>query len=95
MEFRYSDFQACLNQPFILTEDDLSDELELIRVDLIEQAQTLENREAFSILLQSRKEFILPQKIYQLRHRQLGEIQLFIVPVGQDENGVRYEAVFS
>lgn len=37
----------------------------------------------------------LPQQIYRLAHRALGEFEIFLVPVGQDERGGIYEAVFN
>lgn len=38
---------------------------------------------------------ILPQATYALRHATLGAIDLFIVPIGQAGEGVRYEAIFT
>lgn len=39
----------------------------------------------------------LPQGIYRIAHDQLGEYDLFIVPLGPNADGVgiRYEAIFS
>ena len=39
----------------------------------------------------------LPQAVYSFAHDQLGEIDIFIVPVGPDTSGtgILYEAVFS
>jgi hypothetical protein len=37
----------------------------------------------------------LPQATYALRHPRLGPIELFLVPVGRDAKGVRYEATFN
>lgn len=36
-----------------------------------------------------------PQQVYTLRHAELGELEIFLVPIGPDEDGMRYEAVFS
>ena len=36
-----------------------------------------------------------PQGIYTVRHADLGELELFLVPLGPDERGMRYEAVVS
>jgi hypothetical protein len=36
-----------------------------------------------------------PQGIYTLRHADLGEFELFVVPHGPDERGMRYGAVVS
>lgn len=37
----------------------------------------------------------LPQSIYHLHHAALGPIELFLVPLGPDAQGMRYEAVFT
>ena len=49
----------------------------------------------FSVYFHGPGDFFLPQRIYKLEHEQLGEQELFLVPVGQNERGFRYEAVFS
>jgi len=35
------------------------------------------------------------QGTYRLGHDALGALDLFLVPIGKDESGVRYEAVFN
>ncbi len=52
-------------------------------------------RDAFSIVFRSPAEPVLPQKIYTLEHAKLGRFELFLVPIGPDESGMRYEAVFN
>jgi hypothetical protein len=37
----------------------------------------------------------LPQQIYLLKHAELGALSLFLVPVGLDEQGARYEAIIN
>jgi hypothetical protein len=49
----------------------------------------------FSAYFYGPGDFFLPQRIYKLEHEQMGEVELFLVPVGQDQRGFRYEAVFS
>lgn len=50
---------------------------------------------SFSLLWQSDTEVVLPQGIYLLNHDGLGDIEIFIVPVGRVGEGVHYEAVFT
>ena len=38
---------------------------------------------------------LLPQRIYPLEHAQLGVFELFLVPIGPDQHGMCYEAVFA
>jgi len=51
-------------------------------------------RAPFSIVLRGPLEPILPQRIYHFEHEALGSFDLFIVPIGPDESGMQYEAVF-
>jgi len=67
-------------------------ELELVHVSDLQSAP---RQEIFSILFRGPLETPLPQRIYQLEHAQLGMVELFIVPVGMNEQGYEYEAVFN
>ena len=37
----------------------------------------------------------LPQALYPLEHEQMGALEIFLVPIAQNERGFRYEAVFN
>lgn len=51
-------------------------------------------RDPFRLTFRGPWEPVLPQAIYALRH-DLGTLEIFIVPIGRDESGVLYEAIFS
>ena len=51
--------------------------------------------ERFSLFFYGPADRFLPQGIYRLTHSQMGDLSLFLVPVGQHERGFRYEAVFN
>ena len=36
-----------------------------------------------------------PRNIYEIEHEKMGALSLFIVPIGPDGEGLRYEAVFN
>jgi hypothetical protein len=38
---------------------------------------------------------VLPQHIYRLIHAQLGELDLFLVPIQKRKTGIHYEVVFN
>jgi hypothetical protein len=38
---------------------------------------------------------VLPQAIYQLEHDRMGTMDIFLVPIGPDGQGMGYEAVFN
>jgi uncharacterized protein DUF6916 len=52
-------------------------------------------RVPFSLVFRGPLEPILPQRIYGFEHDALGAFDLFIVPIGPDESGMQYEAVFA
>lgn len=51
--------------------------------------------EQFSAHFRGPLERPLPQMTYSMEHARLGQLDLFIVPVGSEEAGLIYEAVFS
>jgi len=52
-------------------------------------------RAPFSLLFLGPVDPVLPQRIYRLEHDSVGPIEIFIVPVGRDDTGTTYEAVFA
>ncbi len=52
-------------------------------------------RAPFALTFRSEKPVVLPQRIYQLRHADKGTIDIFLVPIGRDVQGVLYQAVFN
>jgi hypothetical protein len=51
--------------------------------------------EAFSLIFRGPASNPLPQATYRLHHDALGDFDLFMVPVRQDQHGRYYEAVFN
>ncbi|MGI8642374.1 MAG: DUF6916 family protein [Pyrinomonadaceae bacterium] len=89
---KYEELAAQVNTKFLVTETTEPIELEL--VEAIEPVIALQ-QEFFSLIFLGPKNLLLPQKIYQLAHERLGNGVLFLVPIGQNEEGIRYEAVFN
>jgi hypothetical protein len=52
-------------------------------------------KEQFALIFQGPLHPLLSQQTFELEHEQLGKMQLFIVPVARDANGIQYEAVFN
>ena len=69
---------------------------ELIEINSI-NSQTLEQgqKEAFSLIFQTSGDTIFEQDTYMVKNSEFDETPLFLVPIGADEKGVRYEAVFT
>ncbi len=53
------------------------------------------DRESFSVMLHAPKTWKLPQGTYRLVHPDLGALDLFLVPLGPDEQAMRLEAIFN
>jgi hypothetical protein len=54
-----------------------------------------EQLEQFSLIFTGALSPWLPQGSYKLTHPSMGECELFLVPLGPDAMGMRYEAAFS
>jgi hypothetical protein len=51
--------------------------------------------EPYSLLFRGPPDRPLDQGTYRLEHPVMGRLDLFLVPVGPDRKGLRYEAVFN
>lgn len=51
--------------------------------------------ERFSVFFHGPADRFIPQNSYPFEHEAMGAFELFLVPVGRDEKGFRYEAVFN
>ncbi len=99
-QLKSQDFAVCLNETFILYPD-TSDPLpaRLIEVEDLEKTVGKENRsehrQPFSLVFRLPRETTLRQKIYRLENQKLGRLDIFLVPIGPDREGMRYEAIFN
>ena len=50
---------------------------------------------SFALLFRGPLPGWLPQRTYRLRQTVMGEFDLFLVPLGPDSQGFRYEAIFN
>ena len=68
-----------------------------VELELIEVVSTLSTprQEQFSVFFRGPGNILLPQMTYHMKHDAMGDIEIFIVPVGKAEDGFRYEAVFN
>ncbi|MDE2463520.1 MAG: hypothetical protein KGO02_07400 [Alphaproteobacteria bacterium] len=70
----------------------------LVLVEVVERAslgmpETL--RAPFSLFFTGQGPHYLLQGTYRLSHDRLGDLDVFIVPVGRTDDGFRYQAVFN
>ncbi|MGR9087924.1 MAG: DUF6916 family protein [Gammaproteobacteria bacterium] len=52
-------------------------------------------REAYSLLFSGPMNPVLQQGIFTIRHNAMGLLDIFLVPIGPDSKGMRYEAIFN
>jgi hypothetical protein len=91
------DFRARLDQPFKIRLAN-GQEYALVLVSVTETGAPPQTgaRRPFSLVFNNpRKDAFLPQQTYLLSEAVLGDLEIFLVPLGADARGMRYEAVFS
>jgi len=86
-------FEENLNSRFWL----LDERSEPYALDLIElaNAYSTPRQEQFALRFRGDRNWIYPQGIYPMKHEAMGDFELFLVPIGRDETGTFYEAVFN
>jgi hypothetical protein len=91
---RCEQFAACLNQDFeiVFSDGTLAVKLSEAR-PLGTRPESI--REPFALTFLGRAGLRLPQGIYKMRHAQLGEIEIFLVPIAVDQTSSTFEAVFN
>ncbi len=67
----------------------------LVSLSLYDNNSPVDRKPFSLIFLTDQKSEYFPQAISILQHPQKGEIAIFLVPLGFDGEGMRYEAVFS
>jgi len=88
----FETFAAQVNTPFRLKPAETSGvELRLVEANDFSTPR----QEMFSLQFRGPREPFLPQGIYSMEHDQLGPLDMFIVPIGRDESGYRYEAIYN
>jgi hypothetical protein len=96
-ELTEKEFKRHLNTKFQLNfQDHEPVDLELIEVKTYQGNDgDRTGMERFSLFFIGPPNLQLPQHIYPLQHAGMGECLVFLVPIGREERGLRYEAVFN
>ena len=94
-----TDFARCIGQQFQIECGGQAVTAELTTVTGLGFNSTgvegLGKRESFSLLFYAPKQWRYPQRIYRMSNPELGPLDIFLVPLGPDEKGMRLEAVFN
>jgi hypothetical protein len=87
------DFSKNLNTKFkVYRSDEEIFEAELIKVFDLRNDEILNT---FAVEFLFPPDFGIEQRIFKMEHPALGTMELFIVPHGKNETGIRYEAIFN
>ncbi len=91
------DFSKCLNQKFLVhvaEQDPLETELIEVR-GMVAADDDSERRQPFSLIFRGPAQAQLQQSVFKIENETLGELELFLVTIGPDDEGLRHEAVFT
>ena len=73
------------------------DDSNAVEVELVEiqEAPSTPRQEQFALHFRGPDDVFLPQQTYRMEHERLGTFDLMLVPIGKNEQGFIYEAVFN
>jgi hypothetical protein len=93
--FTHETFAGRLGEKFrIVVDAATAFDAELAEVSVGTDPAPPERRSQFSLVFRGPPAVVHPQRIYRVEHAELGSFEVFLVPIGPDELGMRYEAVF-
>jgi hypothetical protein len=92
-EFRKATFETWVNSEFQIMENG-SPVCALQLTGIVQRTKT-PTQETFSLMFRGPLTPFLPQGIRSLKHGELGELDIFLVPVEKEKDGFEYEAVFN
>ena len=92
-----ADFAKHVNTNFRIELESLpSVELKLIAVTpRASEPHEQAGMERFSVLFSGPGDVFVPQQTYRVTHPEMGELEIFLVPLGKESDGFRYEAVYN
>ena len=89
-------FSPAVGEAFILETGDAGRvELSLVEVRRLGHARPGAQREPFALLFRGPLDPVLSQATYRLARDGIGELDIFLVPVGRTGGGTDYEAIFT
>jgi hypothetical protein len=89
----YEEFTQHANTKFqVQLDENTAVELELTEIS---ELKTHPQQEEFGVVFRGPLNIFLGQGVRAVKHDQMGQFELFIVPIRQDQQGFYYEAVFN
>lgn len=91
----HSSFEEQLNTPFHIHFGGEAP-LEVILYEVrLHEPHGGPRKQPYSVYFRGPRQPVLPQAIYRVEHERIGPMEIFVVPIGPDALGMRYEAVFN
>ena len=97
----YADFATHVGEQFVVMPNGEAAGLPMLLAEATENTELGgrgpegQERLQFSLVFRGPVEPALPQGTFRVSHEELGDLELFLVPIGRDDGGVRYEAAFA
>jgi hypothetical protein len=88
-------FEGRVGETFAATPSYSGNPLDLVLTSCVESPHARPDHPAFSLFFDGAGSERLEQQIFALEHPELGQFDLFLVPVAQIEGGIAYEAVIN
>ena len=89
----HENFAAQLSKTFRVQIDE-TNTMDLVLAD-VSELKSSARQEQFAIVFHGPLEVFLGQGLRQFEHDEMGQFNLFLVPIGKDDNSYSYEAVFN
>lgn len=92
------DFAEVLGQELEVSEDAATPPLTVLRLKRLDELREAPNRDLrkpFSLTFEGPADVALEQRTYCFKSPALGQIEIFIVPIAQDQTTRTYEAIFA
>jgi hypothetical protein len=95
VELATGTFEERVGEIFAATPTHAGAPLKLVLKSCVESPHARPDNPAFSLFFHGSGAERLEQQIFRLEHAELGELDLFLVPVGKTDDGFTYEAVIN
>jgi len=94
---QFEDFANRIGDSFAIAEQGFAGlSLTLTEAEPLRAAWTRPGqRPPFSLVFVGRHQQVLEQRLYSFDLARIGKVDIFLVPIGRDANGVSYQAVFN
>ena len=94
-ELRLESFSPHVGTVFVLRDGEQNMPLTLVAADALPAPPGDRGRPPFSLEFDGPREPVHPQQTVAFEHDAMGRLEIFIVPIGQDADHTRYQAIFT